>query len=72
MVGISPVILASASANLSSIGSASEGDRHRTMARADSEGDAVDEILASLINGGEQIVVVDLSPRIAGELVVSC
>ena len=66
------MILASALANLSSTGSASEGDRHRTMARADSEGDAVDEILASLINGGEQIVVVDPSPQIARELVASC
>ena len=36
MVGISPMILASSLANLSSTGSASEGDRHRTMARADS------------------------------------
>ena len=36
VVGISPMILASASANLSSTESASEGDRCRTMARVDS------------------------------------
>ena len=35
------------------------------------EGEAVGEILASLINGGEQIIVVDLSPWIAGELAAS-
>ena len=36
------------------------------------EGEAVGEVLASPINGGEQIIIVDPSPRIAGELAVSC
>jgi len=36
MTDVSPVILASALANLSSTESASGGDWHRTMARADS------------------------------------
>ena len=36
MIDISPMILASALANLSSTESASGGDRHRTMARANS------------------------------------
>ena len=36
VVDISPMILASASANLSSTGLTSGGDRHRTMDRADS------------------------------------
>ena len=35
------------------------------------EGETVGEILAMPIDGGEQVVIVDLPPRTAGKLVVS-
>ena len=36
------------------------------------EGETVGEILAMLVDGGEQVIIVDPSPRIAGKLVASC
>ena len=36
------------------------------------DGEAVDELLANLIDGCDQIVIVDLLPQVAGEQAVSC
>ena len=36
------------------------------------EGEAVGELLANLINGCDQIIIVDLFPRVGGEQVASC
>ena len=55
MVDVSPMILASALANLSPTGLASRDDRP----------------LISLIDGGKQIVIANLPPWVAGELAVN-
>ena len=61
---ISPMILASALANLSSTKSAMGGDRHRAMARVDStrERETFGKTLAVTVNGGEQVIIADPPP----------
>ena len=36
------------------------------------DGEAIDELLANLIDGCNQIIVVDLPPRVAGKRVANC
>ena len=69
---ISPVILASALANLSSTESAMGEDRHRAMARVDSVRETFGETLAVIVDGGEQVIIANPPPQVARKLAISC
>ena len=59
---ISPMIPASALANLSSTESAMGGNRHRAMARVDSTRETFGKTLAVIVDGGEQVIITNPPP----------